>query len=251
MRVRFLILGTAVVLLVSVSGACAQSTDAPPIQAKGIDAALMASAKAGNPKAEFEVGLHYEHPDGTLVESNPEDCAQAAFWYRKAAEQGLASAQYYLSDLYLFGHGVPVDYEQGIFWTRKAAEQGHPSAQTNLALWYLNGTFVPQNYAQAVYWYRKAAELGNPDGQVSLAGLYEYGRGGLPQDYAKAYFWMSLAAANPELAGQYFFLAQQDAEERDKIALHLTNTELLRVQEQVKKWAEDHAASKPAKHVQR
>ena len=85
---------------------------------------------------------------GARVTRNPKPVRmtmlKAAFWYRKAAEQGYAKAQYDLGGFYLFGHGLPVDYAQGIMWLRKAAEQGHPSAQTDLAHFYLTGKYVPR-----------------------------------------------------------------------------------------------------------
>ena len=42
-------------------------------------------------------------------------------------------------------------------WWRKAAEQGHATAQYNLGVAYHNGEGVPQNYAQAHMWHNLAA----------------------------------------------------------------------------------------------
>jgi TPR repeat protein len=44
----------------------------------------------------------------------PKDYAQAAVWYRKAAEQGKALAQNNLAFQYAAGHGVPQDFAQGV-----------------------------------------------------------------------------------------------------------------------------------------
>ena len=55
------------------------------------------------------------------------------------------------------GRGVAQDYTQAVFWYRKAAEQGDASAQDGLGEIYDNGYGVRQDYAQAVAWYRKAA----------------------------------------------------------------------------------------------
>lgn len=52
--------------------------------------------------------------------------------YLKAAEQGLADAQYHLGVIYEEGSGVPRDNEKAIKWHRAAAEQGHPEAQNKL-----------------------------------------------------------------------------------------------------------------------
>ncbi len=51
----------------------------------------------------------------------PQDDAEAARWYRKAAEQGLAKAQYRLGIMYYKGQGVPQDYVQAHMWFNLAA----------------------------------------------------------------------------------------------------------------------------------
>jgi TPR repeat protein len=45
-------------------------------------------------------------------------------WYRLAADQGNADAQFYLGLLYDNGKGVPQDYAEAVKWLRKAADQG-------------------------------------------------------------------------------------------------------------------------------
>ncbi|MBQ7249238.1 MAG: sel1 repeat family protein, partial [Deltaproteobacteria bacterium] len=62
----------------------------------------------------------------------PKDESQAVEWYRKAAEQGMAVAQYNLGLMYDHGRGVPKDEGQAMEWYRKAAEQGHAEAQQAL-----------------------------------------------------------------------------------------------------------------------
>jgi hypothetical protein len=49
-------------------------------------------------------------------ESVPQDYAEAAKWYRKAAEQGNAKAQGSLGFIYLMGRGVPQDYVISHMW---------------------------------------------------------------------------------------------------------------------------------------
>ena len=66
----------------------------------------------------------------------PQDDAQAALWYRKAAEQGDAGAQFFLGSLYLDGHGVPQDDAQGEAWLHKADEQGYAGARLMLVILY-------------------------------------------------------------------------------------------------------------------
>ena len=50
-------------------------------------------------------------------------------WYRKAAEQGDADAQYNLGYSYSNGEGVEKDEEEAVKWYRKAAEQGYEKAK--------------------------------------------------------------------------------------------------------------------------
>jgi hypothetical protein len=61
-----------------------------------------------------------------------EDDAEAARWYRKAAEQGQVEAQYNLGLMYDYGEGVVEDDAEAARWYRKAAEQGEVDAQNRL-----------------------------------------------------------------------------------------------------------------------
>ena len=60
------------------------------------------------------------------------DAAEAAVWYRNAADQGLAEAQLRLAECYEKGQGVPKDMDEAIRWYRKAAEQGNKDAEKRL-----------------------------------------------------------------------------------------------------------------------
>ena len=60
-------------------------------------------------------------------------------WLRMVAEQGFASAQFNLGNMYDSGEGVPEDDREAVKWYRKAAEQGYASAQFNLAVMYYDG----------------------------------------------------------------------------------------------------------------
>lgn len=62
-----------------------------------------------------------------------EDESEAVRWYRLAAQQGLAEAQFSLGNMYFNGRGVPQDYEEAARWVRLAAAQGNALAQITLA----------------------------------------------------------------------------------------------------------------------
>ena len=62
----------------------------------------------------------------------PQNDAEAVKWYRKAAEQGFAQAQYNLGVMYYFGEGVSVNSVKAYMWWSLAMEQGNESATKNL-----------------------------------------------------------------------------------------------------------------------
>jgi hypothetical protein len=58
--------------------------------------------------------------------------------------------------MYRFGNGVPVDYAEALKWFRKAANQGQATAQWRLGGMYYYGHGVPQNYVRAYMWWNLA-----------------------------------------------------------------------------------------------
>src|SRR4029077_12512676 len=55
------------------------------------------------------------------------------------------------------GQGVPQDYAEAAKWYRKAADQGFAEAQSNLGAMYAKGQGVPQDYVEAYKWFDLAA----------------------------------------------------------------------------------------------
>ena len=119
-------------------------------------------------------------------EGVPEDDAEAVRWYRLAAEQGTAAAQFNLGIMYDNGEGVPEDDAEAVRWYRLAAEQGTAAAQFNLGRMYANGEGVPEDDAEAMRWFRLAAEQGNATAQFLLGLMYASGEG-VPEDDVTAY----------------------------------------------------------------
>ena len=81
-------------------------------------------------------------------------------WYRKAADQGNAQAQFNLGIMYHGGQGVAQDFKAAMVWYRKAADQGHAKAQCALGIMYADGHGVQQNLPTALIWVEKAAAQG-------------------------------------------------------------------------------------------
>jgi hypothetical protein len=113
---------------------------------------------------------------------------------QRFAVAGLPEAQVTLGNLYANGDGVPQDHAEAARWYRLAADQGLAGAQHNLGLAYANGNGVPQNYAEAVKWYRLGAYQGNEYAQSNLGFMYATGAG-VAINYVTAYAWFNVAAA--------------------------------------------------------
>ena len=160
----------------------------------------------------------------------PQDYAAAVSWYRKAADQGDADAQYNLGVMYDNGQGVPQDYAAAVSWYRKAADQGDADAQYNLGVMYDNGQGVPQDYAAAVSWYRKAADQGYADAQYNLGVMYDNGQG-VPQDYVQAHMWFNLAAATSRKRGR-----DKAVKNRDRVAAKMTPAQIAEAQKLAREW---------------
>ena len=133
---------------------------------------------------------------GTMYEHGlgiEKDLEQAVFWYRQAADREDADAQHNLAWLYEFGLGVEQDETQAAFWYCSAAKKGHARAQTALGYMYSCGWGLEQNEKLAVYWYQKAAEQNFATAQFLLASCYQNGEC-VEQDDEKAIFWFRKAA---------------------------------------------------------
>ena len=86
-------------------------------------------------------------------------------------------------------------------WLRRAAEQGLASAQGNLALLCLQGRGVVRDPIEAAGWMRRAADQGLVVAQARLGTMYELGRGVLT-DPVEAYAWYDRAAAQGDAAAR-------------------------------------------------
>ena len=58
------------------------------------------------------------------------------------------------------GQGVPQNYKTAVKWYKLAAEQGYALAQYNLGFMYGNGQGVPQDYILTHMWWNLAASSG-------------------------------------------------------------------------------------------
>ena len=132
----------------------------------------------------------------------------------RAAEAGLAEAQYRLGRLYLENKVVPFSPVEAARWLIQASEQGHAEAQVTLATLYLQGlapktapkagatdtlfnkasaTLAP-DFEKALELARRAAESGAAEGQALLGYILTFGPESM-RDLAAAEEWYRKSAA--------------------------------------------------------
>jgi TPR repeat protein len=70
--------------------------------------------------------------------------------------------------MYEDGAGVSKDLAEAARWYRKAADAGDARGMNNLGGMYEYGAGVSKNVAEAVRWYRKAADLGDEYAKAAL-----------------------------------------------------------------------------------
>ncbi len=113
-------------------------------------------ATAGNAEAEFQVATLYANGLGSLSV----DFRRAAGLMKRAADKGLAKAQFMMGHYHEAGVGVRPDQDSALVWYRKAAQGGHPMAIARLveldhSSWSVTevrrlnvGTGVPAEFAE-------------------------------------------------------------------------------------------------------
>lgn len=118
---------------------------------------------------------------------------EAMKWFRKAADQGDAEAQYSIGKLYDYGLGVQQNFTKAMQWYLLAANQNHAGAQYSIGMLYDNTEGSIQNFTEAMRWYRLAAAQNHAGAQYSIGMLYEMGLGVLA-DRLEAMQWFQKAA---------------------------------------------------------
>ena len=85
---------------------------------------VKAKAEAGDAESEMELGRRYDKGEGVV-----KDHAEAAKWYRKAAEQNYVDAQFNLGMCYEEADAGTEDWAEVYKWLSLAARQGHEGAK--------------------------------------------------------------------------------------------------------------------------
>ncbi|MCX6908366.1 MAG: tetratricopeptide repeat-containing serine protease family protein, partial [Verrucomicrobia bacterium] len=109
------------------------------------------------------------------------------------------------------------DEAEAVKWFRKAAQQNSARAQFSLAVYYENGRGVTKDEVEAVKWYRKAADQNDGAAQSNLGAAYAAGEG-VAKDYVEAYKWRLLAAAQGNELAKRAVTALERLMTREQIA---------------------------------
>jgi TPR repeat protein len=106
------------------------------------------------------------------------------FWFRNAAPRHESARKY----CYEADNGVPLDSAEALAWYRGAAENGDAYAQYQLGCIYRDGSLVDVDLAESYYWFSQSAELGESLSYRELWKIFRDGRG-VARDEHKQRYW--------------------------------------------------------------
>jgi hypothetical protein len=139
-------------------------------------------------------------------------------WLRKAAKQGLASAQYALAQIYASGQNVPNSTKPNVRkaakWLQMASEQDHAEAKWALAQLLINAHTGIAHRAKkqgirtnADKLILQAAAAGVVPAMLEAAKLCRHGRRNISPNISEAMKWFQLAAEKVFITQDCPFLA--------------------------------------------
>ncbi len=150
---------------------------------------LKEKAEGGDGEAQLALGNLLRPSMSCRRQAN----AEAAKWYRMAAEQGVTDAEYYIGRLYDAGEGLARSDKEALKWYGRAVAKGHPQAQYQLGLLFARPfDGYKADAAKSLKWIMLAAQQGHTLAAYHLAHLYATGGKGVAKDDAEAYFWYSV-----------------------------------------------------------
>jgi TPR repeat protein len=151
-------------------------------------------ALAGDGRSMAGLSLLYESGEGGM----PKDPTLSLEWLTKAVATGSGHALVRMGVRLRDGTGVQANLPQSFELFRRAAEQDIPAAHYFLGWSYYKGIGVTADEAKAAEAFMKAAEAGIAPAMNDLGTFYERGAGGLTLNPEKALDWFRKAAAKGE-----------------------------------------------------
>ena len=166
------------------------------------------AAESGNTLAEFNWAQ-------MLAEDTPGDegLAAALPFYEKAADKGLADAQYAVAQIYVGLESLPPEKKaKARDYLMRAAFAGHDTAQHDMGVWLIEGIGGEKDFDAGFQWMKIAAMRGNVAAQSKLGLLYVNAIGTRPDDVeaAKWYLLARRAGLNdPDLEDFYLGISEE------------------------------------------
>lgn len=157
------------------------------------DARMVLKLKPKALKGDADAALALGNVLRPNMDCRKEANAEAAKWYRVAAEKGVTDAEYYIGRLYDAGEGLARSDKEAMKWYARAAAKGHAQALYQFGMLYARPhDGLPADKEKSLKLIRIAAEQGHTLAMYRLARLYATGSKETPQDHAEAFYWYSL-----------------------------------------------------------
>jgi hypothetical protein len=125
---------------------------------------LRARAEQGDAWAQLNLGAAYDNGIGTA-----RDVEKAITWYEKAAEQGVAEAQFNLAHILV---DEDISAARAAKWMARAAAQGMVDAEFLMGVIYAEGLGVAKDDDEAHRWLQKAIDKGHAGAAQYMADFY-------------------------------------------------------------------------------
>ncbi|KAI9363648.1 hypothetical protein BD770DRAFT_380096 [Pilaira anomala] len=127
------------------------------------------AAQLGYAPSQFKLGLAYEN--GYL--NCPIDPRRSIAWYSRSAEQNDSNAELALSAWYLTGatNVLNQNDHEAYLWARKAADKGLAKAEYAVGYYTETGVGVLPNIEEAKLWYQRASKHGDKKADLRLKTL--------------------------------------------------------------------------------
>ena len=182
---------------------------------QGAYALMQAAAEAGNRLAQFNFAqLLIERERGYA------GMAKAVSYYQRAADGGLADAQYAMSQIYANGvGGKKRDEVEARRWLLLAARQNFDTAQVDLGTWLIEGRGGTRDLKAGFGWMKRAADSGNVAAQNCVAKLYMGGIGTEPNAVdAAAWYFLARRAGLTDPEMEDFLRGLTEEEQKQALA---------------------------------
>jgi TPR repeat protein len=125
---------------------------------------FLSVAEIGDGDVLLNVANLYNCTNGGL----PQDSAEAARWYRLAADKGNEEALCFIGKMYETGDGVAQDFSEAMRWYQLAAERGNAGAMFNIGMMYVRSQGVSLDKHELGFWFYLCSKCSLPQAQESF-----------------------------------------------------------------------------------